>query len=90
MNNPYIKLLEFDEGGYSWGSGCRYLIQKEIQKYGTGYRVLFWSNIDTLWSAHIGSARTYDEAIALANKHNQVWLSLYLTPAGRERLDLDA
>jgi hypothetical protein len=88
--NPYIKPLEFDAGGYAWGSGCRYLIQKQTQKDNTiGYRVLFWSNIETLWSAHIGSAQTYDEAIALSNKHNQVWLSLYLTPAGCERLGID-
>lgn len=92
MNNLYIKPLEFDKGGYAVGAFYRYQISQRPNIDTGAYHVNGWPN-DRDTSEYIGCCvggyDGFEEVLKdIANRHNAAQIARFLTPAGRERLDL--
>jgi hypothetical protein len=92
MNNPYIKPLQFDEGGYAVGAFYRYQYNKKPDQTGV-CTVYAWPNeretsefIGSAVGGYAGAEETLED---IANRHNVEQIARYLTPVGCERLGID-
>jgi len=89
MNNPYIKPLEFDAGGWAEGALGRYLIITRVTIDGKlQLGVIYWGNNTPTLNEDIGREKTRAGIELLANRHNAEQIARFLTTAGRERLGL--
>ncbi len=89
--NPYIKPLQFDRYGYAVGAFYRYQLSKRPDEKNV-YHVYGWENnkeTGEFIGSCVGGYDGFEEILDdIANRHNAEQIARYLTPAGRDRLDL--